>query len=157
MSILIIISAYFITFGIIKERVSDSFELTLNYVCESVNSELKQIHRLTDYLFVNDVIKEAIQRGTEKTEKAIFLNNQVNSIIKQYTISHIFENINSISIYGFNGYYINYAIDYIDIPASIISPNYKDLISGSNGQIVWIGLTSRPLNPNQSNSPIVKG
>jgi Predicted signal transduction protein with a C-terminal ATPase domain len=158
MSVLISMSAYFISFGIIKERVSSSFSLTLDYVRNSVNSELKQIHSLTDYIFVNQVIKDAINASTQKTAEAISLNNQANDIIKQYAISHIFENINSITIYGFNGYYLNYALSYADLVPDYIKiddDNWKKLITESNGKIVWLGLTSIPLNKNQKNSVII--
>ena len=158
MSMLISMSAYFITFEIIKERVSSSFSITLDYLRNSVNTELQQIHSLTDYLFVNGVIKEAIQEGTVRTEKAISLNNQANDIIKQYAISHIFKNINGITISGFNGYSLKYALSYSDLPLDNIYVNNKDwedLIRTSNGKIIWIGLTSRPLYPHRENSPLL--
>lgn len=158
LSALISVIAYRVYFSIIKEKVSSSFSMTLDYVSNSVYSELKQIHRLADYLFVNNSIKDAIMEGKHNTKESLLLNTEAVNIIKQYAISHIFENINSITISGFNGYYLNYPLGYTDVAPDRTQINKKQwnkLVVENSGEYVWIGLSSRPMNPSRPDSPFI--
>lgn len=143
LTVFIFICSSIITFLVLKERVSESFRFTLDHIANSVKIEKENVECLTNFIFTNDEIKNAIIASGENSEEAIDLDYQAYNSIKSYFISHNLLDICSISIMGNNGYYLYYystldeqGFQYIpDSPEKI-----REFLQESGGKVMWGGI-----------------
>jgi two-component system sensor histidine kinase YesM len=159
LSFLVGLFAYILSFNLVKNRITESFSITLDYICSGIAAKMQRIYHLSDYIFINQTIKDAIQNGGTATPEAWKLSHAATDTIKQYAISQFYEDINRITIIGFNGYQLKYNIDYADFVDDGLSKHYTNWIKQAtvaNGQCVWGGLISRSLNPFTKNSPEIR-
>ncbi len=147
-SICISLISYFVTQRIIKDRVGKSYAYTLDFIANSVEIEQNRIVNLTNYLFVNDTIKQAIQTYGSDTAEHLELDYKAYLDIKQYFLSHGLFDINSIVILGKNGYQLYYYANHDEREFFYLSEMLKDrekeMLEG-NGSLVWGGLETRYL------------
>lgn len=158
-SILISIGAYTVTYGFIRKRVGESFLLTLDSVSGSITNEIKQIKTLSDYLFVNNDVKAALTyTGSDKSEIYSYRQNAYNAL-REYSISHVFKDVNYISIYGINGFELTYSLNYGDIAPNGFYTDYEewiDKLKTASGQQVMGGITSQSLGAYSNNNLIIR-
>ncbi len=155
LSFLLSLGAYFISYSFVKKRVSESFSITLDYVSASVSNELENLYRLMDYIFVSKEIKNAILAGPGMTEASFHANTAAQNVLKQYSLSHMLDDINCITVNGYNGYNLTCALDYTDLAAEGLFNSYKEyqeVTTAMNGKIVCCGLQNRLLHPTHQNS-----
>ena len=155
LSFLISIFAYLFSYGFVKKRVSESFSLTLDYIETNISYELEKIYDLTDYIFTNQTIKNAIVNYNINSPESIALNADAADTIKQYAISQFYTGVDSITIVGFNGYKLQHFINYVDVlddGMSIYYNEWSQQAIDAKGQRVWHGLVSRKLNPLREDS-----
>ena len=155
LSFLLSLGAYFISYSFVKKRVSESFSITLDYVSASVSNELENLYRLMDYIFVSKEIKSAILAGPGMTEASFHANSAALDILSQYSFSHMLDDINCVTINGYNGYNLTYALDYTDLAAEGLFNSYEEYredTTAMNGKIMCCGLQERLLHPTHQNS-----
>ena len=157
LSILIIVSSYILTSQSVKTQVSKSFSLLMNNISDNISQEIKRIHSLSDFIFTSEVIKTAILSKGNNSIMEWESSYSAYSQIEQYVIANPFEDVNSITIMGLDGFYLTYGINYIGsisewiIDADSIRKNATE----ANGRIVWSDLRNIPLFPQNENSVIV--
>jgi two-component system sensor histidine kinase YesM len=159
LSFLVGLFSYVLSFNLVKKRITESFSITLDYIRSGIAAKMQRIYHLSDFIFINQTLKDAIQNGGTTTPEAWKLNHAAAETIKQYAISQFYDDINRIAIIGFNGYKLSYNIDYADFVDDGLSKYYSKWIKRAkiaNGQCVWGGLIARSLNPFNQNSPTIR-
>lgn len=157
LSILIIVSSYVLTAQSVKTQVSKSFSLLMNNISDNISQEIERIHSLSDYVFTSDVIKTAILSKGNNSVTEWESSYNAYSQIEQYVIANSFEDVNSITIIGFDGFNLTYRINYIGsiLEWNIDVDSIRKAATEANGRIVWSDLHNIPLFPQNENSVIV--
>ena len=91
-TIIIGISSYFISVDILKNKVSSSFSDIVKYIKYSTEKELDQIVQITDYIFADDEVKEAILESQKDSYSYQKSYNIFRSETKKYSITDTFRN-----------------------------------------------------------------
>ena len=133
--------------------------LTLDSVSASITNEIKQIKTLSDYLFVNNDVKAALTyTGDDRQEIYVRRQNAYNAL-KEYSISHVFKDVNYISIYGINGFELTYSLNYGDIAPNGFYTDFEgwiDKLKTASGQQIMGGITSQRLDAYSNNNLIIR-
>lgn len=142
-TVIISISTYIISLNILKDKVSSSFSNTLLYVRNTVEREIEQVNKISDYMFIDNDIKTAITSGNKSKYEATINIEKADQILKNYSISNIFRNINVVKLYGFEGTKISFAVDdtvsTFDDEKITKSTWFKKALNNS-GQTLWTGM-----------------
>ncbi len=150
------ICTYFVSLKILQDKVTRSFNQTVEYVAHNVEENVNQIKQVSDYMFSNKDIKDAInQQGKSKyqiTKDAEILYE----VFDNFSIATIFRSINTVRIYDLDKLLFSYSLDptyTIMYDKKILeSECFKEAIH-NNGDIVWTDLnTSYEMN-SHSNVP----
>jgi len=107
-SVMIGVSSYYISVNILTQKVSSSFSETVLYVKNSLERELYQIKQISDYIFVDKDLKEAIIMKHIQPYKSIEAEERVQAKLENYLISSTFNNIKVIKVYGYNGFEMSF-------------------------------------------------
>ena len=160
LSFLISFFSYTFSFNMVEEKVSESFSLSLDYIEAHIAAELDKIYKLMDYVFTNETIKEAIiSYDTAEASEAVNKNTAAIDVLQQYAVSQFYENINRISVIGYNGYKLQHLLNYVnymDDGMSVYYDTWAQQAIDAKGQCVWGGLITRKLNPLQEDSVEIK-
>jgi len=146
LSALIIITSYSINYRITAARIQEAFAANLDQTCTTANAALSKFHSLTTYFFSSSLVKEAIIADDADPRQAQSLDVEVSDMTWQYAGAHNFDELNGLSVIGYNGYSFCYAWHYASVPSIYLPPkdnNYKELLQDSAGQPVWLGLEDR--------------
>ncbi|GGI45608.1 sensor histidine kinase YesM [Paenibacillus marchantiophytorum] len=138
------ISSYFISVKILKEKVSDSFHENLLYIGSSIEKDLSEIEKITELIFINEDIQQAI--SADNTNPLDYYANykKVDQVMNNLAFySNYYKYVTSLFIFGMNGSdfrYGNgsdaYAIDTKQLLASNWYKQSEDL----GGNVLWIGV-----------------
>ncbi len=148
LSLSIGVITHFITSKIIKDRVDKSFSLALDVIANSIDIEYSRILNLTNYIFVNDTIKQAIQTWGNDASDHLEVHHKAYLDLKQYFISHGLYDINNIAIFGLNGYQLYYYTNYNEREYFHLSDRFgdsQDSLLDCDETLVWEGPQTRYL------------
>jgi two-component system sensor histidine kinase YesM len=140
LSFLVGLFAYVLSFNLVKKRITESFVITLDFIRSGLAAKMQRVCNLSDYIFINQIFKDAIQNGGTTTLEAWKIHNDAVRTIKQYAFPQFYEDINRITIIGFNGYQLKYNFEYSDYDDNQLSTHYVDWMlqaMAANGQYVW--------------------
>jgi two-component system sensor histidine kinase YesM len=140
LSFLVGLFAYVLSFNLLKKRITESFVITLDFIRSGLAAKMQRVCNLSDYIFINQIFKDAIQNGGTSTLEAWKIHNDAVKTIKQYAFPQFYEDINRITIIGFNGYQLKYNFEYSDYDDNQLSTHYVDWMlqaMAANGQYVW--------------------
>lgn len=142
-SIIIGISSYYISINILTQKVSSSFSETVLYVRNSVERELYQIKQISDYIFIDKDIKEAILKKYTHPYESIEAEERVQRKFENYVIANIFNNIKVVKIYGLNGFEMSFGdngeIFNLDNQKIVNSEWYKAVLQNT-AKTLWAGM-----------------
>ena len=147
--------SWMISLNVVKSHIHESFSLTLDYVSAGVSAKLEDIYNLSDYIFTNATIKSAIIYDGTSPQESSEQKLQAADALSDLTLSEFYENINRITITGFNGFYLRSLMNYVDNPEDGLSVYYDEWTSqaqAAGGQSVWSGVITRKLNPQHPSS-----
>lgn len=128
----------------LKEKVSDSYEKSMELIANNVQDNLVQIQRISDFIYVNDTVKEMIE-----TEQGSYANikskDELTKIFTNSTVSNLFQNINSIKIADREKViysYVSYGqYDIYDNKKVVESPYFREILdSGKTSTQIMTGL-----------------
>lgn len=91
------ILSYQIAVRNLKEKVSDSYEKSMELIASNVNDNLMQIQKISDFIYVNGTVKEILE-SEQGSYDNIKSKEELTKIFTNSTISNFFQNINSIKI-----------------------------------------------------------
>lgn len=152
-SIIISVSTYYISLNILKGEIRSSFSKTGLYVKNNVYKELEQIKNISDYIFIDNDIKEAIQPLNKTPYEQVKAIERAEQILRKYSIANIFSNINVVKIYGLDGKRLSVDINETNVSFDDekvrLSAQYKKALE-NNGSIVWQGIGKAYLNGNNN-------
>lgn len=137
---------YFVTSKIIKDRVDKSFSLALDVIANSIDIEYSRIMNLTNFIFVSDNIKQAIRTWGDNSSEHLEAHNEAYQNLKQYFISHGLYDVNSIAIFGLNGYQLYYYSNFDEREFFYISDRFsdsRDSLLDCDEILVWEGSGTR--------------
>jgi two-component system sensor histidine kinase YesM len=156
LSFLVGLFAYVLSFNLVKKRITESFVITLDFIRSGLAAKMQRVCNLSDYIFINQIFKDAIQNGGTTTLEAWKIHNDAVRTIKQYAFPQFYEDINRITIIGFNGYQLKYNFEYSDYDDNDLAIYYVDWIlqaMAANGQYVWGSTISNRPNSFIKNNP----
>ncbi len=107
-SFIIGFSAYYISIDTVKKEVSASFAETVDYTKNIVETELYQINQIADYIFMDTDLKDAINLNDIDLRASIDAEDKLLKNLEQSYISKTFRNIETIKVYGNNGYELSF-------------------------------------------------
>ncbi|MDF2613111.1 MAG: hypothetical protein K0S71_897 [Clostridia bacterium] len=146
------ICTYFVSLNILQDKVTESFAQTVEYVAHNVEENINQIKQVSDYIFSNKDIKDAInQQGKSKYQ--ITKDTEVlYDIFDNFSIASVFRSINTVRIYDSDELLFSYSLDptytMMDDKKILESKCFKEAMN-NNGNIVWTDLnTSYEINGN---------
>lgn len=140
---------------VVRSHVQESFSLTLDYVSAGIRGKLEDIYDLSDYIFTNGTIRSAIIRGGSDSPESSQATRDASEALSSLTLSEFYENINRITITGFNGFYLRSLMNYYDYPEDGLSQYYEEWTRQAlqtGGQPLWSGVITRKLNPQHPSS-----
>lgn len=136
------ISSYYISVRILKDKVSASYVEAATYIGNSIEKELKQVERLSDYIFANSEIQRSLQ--TTYTDELEYFNDfkNINEILNEYaTGSSIYPFVNSIILLGNNDkYFFLGNMPYYHTDENIKKTWWYDKALKYDGRILWMGV-----------------
>ena len=141
-SITIGISSYIISLNILKEKVSSSFKQTVLYVQSSIERELEQVRQVSDYIFVNEDIKNAILVKKDTPYEQVKSIEKAEQTFKNYSIANIFRNISIVKIYGLEGSNLSFAVYETTrnlLDDKIRKSEWFESTLDNDGQLLWAG------------------
>lgn len=142
-SIIIGVSSYYISVNILTQKVSSSFSETVLYLKKNVEIQLKQIAQISDYVFLDNDIKEAILKKHTEPRKSIEAEERVQKKFENYLIANIFYNVKVVKIYGLNGFEFSFGDngELINLDNNRITNSqwYKEVL-GDNASTLWVGI-----------------
>ncbi|MEC0227696.1 cache domain-containing sensor histidine kinase [Paenibacillus alba] len=138
------ISSYFISVKILKAKVSDSFHENLLYIGSSIEKDLSEIEKITDLIFINEDIQQAISADNNNPLDYYANYKKVDQVIDNLAFySNYYKYFTSLFIFGMNGSEFRYgngsdayAIDTKLLLASDWYKQSEDL----GGNVLWIGV-----------------
>lgn len=152
----VIVIFYNAYYSLVRQRVSESFSLLLDYVCAGVETEFDQLTHLSDYLFLNREIKDVLEMESGASLQKRQINKQVRSTILEYTNANYFSGVNQIIISDLQGEYVqSFYMNYTDVISSSFTnyfPEYVEASKKAGGVMVCAGTVKRDLYPNNPNS-----
>ncbi|MFD0713551.1 sensor histidine kinase [Paenibacillus sp. GCM10027626] len=112
-SIIIGLSAYFLSLGILKDKVSNSFSQTVRYISSSVEKELNHVKQFSEYLFVNKDIKKVLITDYSKQGKYKQLKDweAVDQVLQGYSVSNMFRSVIALKLFSNEREVYSYAVD----------------------------------------------
>lgn len=138
-TIFIGISSYIVSVDILKNKVSSSFSDIVKYIKYSIEKELDQIVQISDYIFADNEIKEAIIKSNISSFNHLKSKEEFDRKITRYSIANTFANINILNVYALK----NSSFSYTKDPTLVTndkrirqSSYYKQALS-EGGKIVW--------------------
>lgn len=150
------IAAHYASYTAASNRIDETFSLALDYVCSAVDAEVKQIMRLSDYLFIDNMVKDAMSNISLQPETFYQYDNKVYNILNEYALSHTIDSLNSISLNNYSNDRINqehtirYKFKYYDISSEALFPIDADLAAmalQNPSQCFWSPVSTRTVNP----------
>lgn len=112
-SAIIGLTSYYISVGILKDKVSTSFSQTVMYVRNSVEKELAQVQQFSDYLFVNKEVKKVLTTSYPAEERYQMLKDleNIEQVLENYSFSGTFRNVISLKLFTRNKEIFTFGID----------------------------------------------
>lgn len=149
-TIILGIGSYVMSIKILKRKVSNSYLETLTYVGNTVQKELNQVEQVSEFIFINDKIKEILTKDYENKGEYLMDLKAIDAVFLNYSIADVFNYIPALKIYGDNGTEISYGDQVYAVSSKKIkeewNKNEKNKIKGS---IIWNNLhmntTTKPL------------
>lgn len=142
-SVMIGISSYFISVNILTKEVSSSFSQTVLNVRNSVERELYQIKQISDYMFVDKDLKDAILKKHTEPNSSIEAEDRIQKKLENYLIASTFNNIKVIKVYGLNDFEMSFGdsgeVSNLDNKKVKNSEWYK-AATQNTGKILWTGV-----------------
>ncbi|OCT15341.1 hypothetical protein A8709_14720 [Paenibacillus pectinilyticus] len=151
------ISSYVVSVKILKAKVSDYFHENLLYIGSSIEKELSGIEKLTELIYINEDIQQAIS-SDNRNELDYYANyKKVDQVINNLEFySNYYKYITSLFIFGMNGSEFRYGngsdANAIDTKLLLASSWYKHS-EELGGNVLWIGVHD---NDNKSGMAQVK-
>jgi hypothetical protein len=142
-SAMIGIGSYFLSVNILTQKVSSSFSETVFYVRNSVEKELYQIKKISAYIYIDMDLKEAIQKKHYQQDSSIEAEKRVQEKLKNYLIATTFNNINTIKVYGFNGFEMSFGENgkLLELDNNkIINSQWYNQALRTNAMTLWAGI-----------------
>ncbi|MHA0856305.1 cache domain-containing sensor histidine kinase [Paenibacillus sp. CMAA1364] len=136
------VSSYLISVKILKEKVSHSFNENLYYIANSIQGELARIENLTDLIYINSDVQEAISIDIDNDADYFVQLKNVNNVISNLSLySDYYRYITSLYIFGSNGgVYIHgsdtYKTDIHELQNSLWYKTTTEL----KGKVLWTGV-----------------
>ena len=153
-SLIIGLSSYFVSLGILKEKVSASFSETVVYIRNSVEKELAQIKQFSDFIFVNDSVNKVLTTVYAADERYAQLKDleAVDRVLKDYALSRADQNLQALKLFTLRGDMYSFEIGesayYLDDEAIAASPGYREAWD-RGGIIVWQPLAESLFRPDK--------
>ncbi len=107
---------------------------------------MSQITQLSDYLFVSEYIKTALESRDNLGNYERETVYKSYSLTKEYALSHMVRHINFISIEGPHASLVRFPLKYVDISSDLLYPIDPDLLERAreaSGKIVWGSVSTR--------------
>ncbi len=153
-SLLIAVSTYFISLDILKEKAGSIFSQSVINIGIAVENELMQIRKISDFLYINRDVKDAVLTEGKTEYEIVKYTEKVEALLKNYSIANIFQNINTVQIIGFSGLEIIFSSN-DTMPEydqqKIRNSKYFIKAMEGDGQIVFAG-TGEQFSSNSSGS-----
>ena len=102
-SLLISVSTYFISLNILKEKAGSIFSQSVINIGMTVENELIQIRKISDFLYIDRDVKDAVLTEGKTEYEIVKYTEKIETLLKNYSIANIFQNINTVQIIGFSG------------------------------------------------------
>lgn len=135
------ISTYFVSIKILTTKVIDSFSDTVNYIGYNVTGKLNDIKQITEYVLVDNQIKEALKRNTLSEQEKYYKLKQIDQQLTSYSSNQLFSFISAIKVYGDESNPISFGSEvYWISDEKIRKLKAYEEIRNNNGQILWSGL-----------------
>ncbi|MGO4495127.1 sensor histidine kinase [Paenibacillus sp. 2RAB27] len=138
------ISSYLVSVKILKEKVSDSFHENLLYIGNSIEKELSGIEKITELIYINEDIQQAISSDNHNQLDYYANYKKVDQVINNVEFySNYYKYVTSLFIFGVNGSEFRYgngsdayAIDTKLLQSSEWYKHSEEL----GGNVLWIGV-----------------
>jgi two-component system, sensor histidine kinase YesM len=146
------ISSYFISINILKDKISSSYAESTVYIGNSIEWELNQIKKLSDYIFMNKEIKMAISNSYKNGDFDIEEVKKINTLLDEYSVgSSLNKYIYSIILTGAQDKTIFYGNMFI-LDGKLIGADESSISKAEwyqkaiqyNGKTLWLGIA--PIN-----------
>lgn len=142
-SVMIGVSSYFISINILTQKVSSSFSETVLYVRNSVEKELYQMKQISNYIYVNKDLKDAIIDKQTDPAESIQAEDRVQEKLKDYLIATTYTNIKVIKVYGDNNFELSFGdsgeVNNLD-NGRIINSSWCKEAKQNSAKILWAGI-----------------
>ncbi|OPH50417.1 hypothetical protein BC351_07075 [Paenibacillus ferrarius] len=138
------ISSYFISVKILKEKVSDSFHENLLYIGSSIEKDLSEIEKITDLIFINEDIQQAISADNNNPLDYYANYKKVDQVMNNLAFySNYYKYVTSLFIFGMNGSefrYGNGSDAYAIDTKLLLASNWYKQSEDLGGNVLWIGV-----------------
>lgn len=136
------LTSYFVSVNILKEKVSQSFQENLLYIGNSTMKELSGIEKITELIYINEDIQQAISSDIGSEQQNFINLKRVDQVFDNISFySNYYSYITSLFVLGNNGSKYMYGKDayFIDTKQFQESSWYKQMKS-LKGKVLWIGV-----------------
>lgn len=138
------ISSFLVSVDILKEKVSDSFHENLLYIGNSIEKELSGIEKITELIYINEDIQQAISSDNHNELNYYSNYKKVDQVINNVEFySNYYKYVTSLFIFGMNGSEFRYGngSDAYAIDTKLLQTSewYKQS-EELGGNLLWIGV-----------------
>ncbi|UKS24102.1 sensor histidine kinase [Paenibacillus sp. HWE-109] len=129
---------------ILKEKVSDSFHENLLYIGSSIEKDLSEIEKITDLIFINEDIQQAISADNNNPLDYYANYKKVDQVMNNLAFySNYYKYVTSLFIFGMNGSefrYGNGSDAYAIDTKLLLASNWYKQSENLGGNVLWIGV-----------------